>query len=58
LGWRGFVDHTWLTEVNCWKNVGKNIPLTEMYDFLSERMEKTLSKPLSDGEGIAAAVDG
>lgn len=36
--------------------IRNNRPLTEMHDFLNERVGKTLAEPPSDADGIAAAV--
>lgn len=40
----------------CFIQIRNNRPLTEMHDFLKERVEKTLVEPPTDTEGITAAV--
>ena len=42
----------------CFIQIRNNRPLTEMHDFLKERVEKTLVEPPSDADGITAAVSG
>ena len=41
----------------CFIQIRNNRPLTEMYDFLSERVGKTLTEPPSDTDSIRAAVN-
>ena len=41
----------------CFIQIRNNRPLTEMYDFLSERVHITLVEPPTDSDGIIAAVD-
>ena len=41
----------------CSIQIRNNRPLTEMYDFLSERVGKTLAEPPSDTNRITAAVN-
>ena len=40
----------------CFIQIRNNRPLTEMHDFLKERVEKTLVEPPTDAAGITAAV--
>ena len=41
----------------CFIQIRNNQPLTEMYDFLNERVNKTLAQPPSDMDGIVAVVN-
>ena len=41
----------------CFIQIRNNRPLTEMYDFLSERVDITLVEPPTDSDGIIAAMD-
>jgi hypothetical protein len=40
----------------CFIQIRNNRPLTEMYNFLSERVSKTMTEPPADHEGILQAV--
>ncbi len=40
----------------CFIQIRNNRPLTELHDFLSERIDKTLIEPPSEVDSIAAAV--
>ena len=42
----------------CFIQIRNNQPLTEMYDFLQERVSKTLIEPPTDADDIIGAVNG
>ena len=41
----------------CFIQIRNNQPLTEMYDFLKDRVSKTLVEPPTDADGIVTAVN-
>ena len=41
----------------CFIQIRNNRPLTELYAFLNDRVNKTLAEPPHDAEGIVAAVE-
>ena len=41
----------------CFIQIRNNQPLTQLYDFLAERVDKALTEPPSDTDGILAAVN-
>ena len=41
----------------CFIQIRNNQPLTEMYDYLKDRVSKTLVEPPTDADGIVAAVN-